>query len=334
MAKVSRNDVTPPPLGRRYDIFGRRLLLHRSGVDGPAVVFLPGAGLIGLDYLNIHDAVARRTTSVIYDRAGTGWSDAVALPRTAASAGRRAATCCAQRTFRRPMCWSAIRSAAPMPAAMRSFSRTRWRVCCSSTRRTRATPRCRRRRRWPAHPAQGLAMVPALWTCRAGAAPRFEAMLASWPEPVRARLVDYHLAAWRKSLDEARNLQPEILDEIRLGEGPTRRPDDRAHRNGDRPVHGGLHAGALPARPEPLQGRLLQGGRRLGPARREPFVARRWPQHAAYRPAGRRHRGDRRPARRRYAGPGPSAGGKPVSPNRVARRAAKSRWAGDEWIWP
>jgi len=73
-----------PPIGRRYDVGGRRLLLHRSGTGGPAVVFLPGAGLVGLDYLNIHDRVAELTTSVLYDRAGTGWSDRVALPRTAA----------------------------------------------------------------------------------------------------------------------------------------------------------------------------------------------------------------------------------------------------------
>jgi pimeloyl-ACP methyl ester carboxylesterase len=31
-----------PPLGRYYDVAGRRLLLHRSGSGSPAVVFLPG----------------------------------------------------------------------------------------------------------------------------------------------------------------------------------------------------------------------------------------------------------------------------------------------------
>ena len=72
------------PLGRCYEIEGRRLLLHRSGNGRPAVVFLPGAGLVGLDYLNIHDRVCRFTTSVLYDRGGTGWSDPVDLPRTAA----------------------------------------------------------------------------------------------------------------------------------------------------------------------------------------------------------------------------------------------------------
>lgn len=70
-----------PPLGHLYDVEGRSLLLHRSGTGGPAVVFVPGAGMVGLDYLNLHNRVAEFTTSVLYDRAGTGWSDPVDLPR-------------------------------------------------------------------------------------------------------------------------------------------------------------------------------------------------------------------------------------------------------------
>lgn len=73
-----------PPAGRHYEVQGRRLFLHKSGSGGPAVVFLPGAGAFGLDYLNLHERVAGFTTCVLYDRAGTGWSDPVELPRTAA----------------------------------------------------------------------------------------------------------------------------------------------------------------------------------------------------------------------------------------------------------
>ena len=72
------------PLGRFCDINGRSLFLHRSGTGGPAVVFLPGASAIGLDYLNIHNRVRQFTTSVLYDRGGTGWSASVDLPRTLA----------------------------------------------------------------------------------------------------------------------------------------------------------------------------------------------------------------------------------------------------------
>jgi len=48
------------------------------------VVFLPGAGAVGLDYLNVQQRAAALTTSVLYDRAGTGSSDRVELPRTSA----------------------------------------------------------------------------------------------------------------------------------------------------------------------------------------------------------------------------------------------------------
>jgi pimeloyl-ACP methyl ester carboxylesterase len=71
-----------PPLGRFYGVGGRQLLLHRSGRGSPAVVFLPGGGAVGLDYLNVQERAAALTTSVIYDRAGTGWSDRADLPRT------------------------------------------------------------------------------------------------------------------------------------------------------------------------------------------------------------------------------------------------------------
>jgi pimeloyl-ACP methyl ester carboxylesterase len=46
------------------------------------VVFVPGAGSFGLDFLLVHERVAGQTTSLLYDRAGTGWSDDVALPRS------------------------------------------------------------------------------------------------------------------------------------------------------------------------------------------------------------------------------------------------------------
>src|SRR3954454_11699844 len=70
-------------LGQLYVISGRHLWLHRSGTGGPSVVFLPGASAVGLDYLNMHERVAKYTTSVLNARAGTGSSDPAPLPRTA-----------------------------------------------------------------------------------------------------------------------------------------------------------------------------------------------------------------------------------------------------------
>ena len=80
---ASANALDLPPLGHRYAPSGRGLYLHRAGTGEPAVVFLPGGGMFGLGYFNVHMRVAKLTTSVVYDRAGTGWSDAVPLPRSA-----------------------------------------------------------------------------------------------------------------------------------------------------------------------------------------------------------------------------------------------------------
>src|SRR5271168_1923897 len=76
---------TSPPIGRLVEVLGRRLACHRLGEGGPTVVFLPGAGLVGLDFLNVQEAASAHATCVTYDRGGTGWSDPVALPRTAAA---------------------------------------------------------------------------------------------------------------------------------------------------------------------------------------------------------------------------------------------------------
>ncbi|WP_406138158.1 alpha/beta fold hydrolase [Streptomyces sp. NBC_01089] len=74
-----------PPVGGFQEVDGRRIFVHRSGVGGPAVVFLPGAGAVGLDYFGVQQEAARFTTAVVYDRRGTGYSDPVPLPRTAAA---------------------------------------------------------------------------------------------------------------------------------------------------------------------------------------------------------------------------------------------------------
>lgn len=72
-----------PPVGGFQEIDGRRLFVHRSGDGGPAVVFLPGASAVGLDYFGVQQEVSRFTTAVVYDRGGTGYSDPLPLPRTA-----------------------------------------------------------------------------------------------------------------------------------------------------------------------------------------------------------------------------------------------------------
>lgn len=45
----------------------------------------------------------------------------------------------------------------------------------------------------------------------------FEQMLAGWPEPVRGPLIDYHLTALGKTLQEQKNPSTEVVAEIRDG---------------------------------------------------------------------------------------------------------------------
>jgi pimeloyl-ACP methyl ester carboxylesterase len=73
------------PVGQRLETGARRLFVHRMGQGDPAVLFLPGAGLVGMDFFNIHERAARFSTSIVYDRAGTGWSDDADLPRSASA---------------------------------------------------------------------------------------------------------------------------------------------------------------------------------------------------------------------------------------------------------
>ncbi|MFJ4837098.1 alpha/beta fold hydrolase [Streptomyces sp. NPDC088746] len=84
---MTENSMSParlaPPVGGFQEIEGRRVFVHRSGVGGPAVVFLPGAGAVGLDYFGVQQGVSQFTTAVVYDRGGTGYSDPLPLPRTA-----------------------------------------------------------------------------------------------------------------------------------------------------------------------------------------------------------------------------------------------------------
>ena len=84
---MTNNSTSPtrpaPPIGGLQEIDGRRIFTHRSGSGGPAVVFLPGAGAVGLDYFGVQQQVSQFTTAVLYDRGGTGYSDPLPLPRTA-----------------------------------------------------------------------------------------------------------------------------------------------------------------------------------------------------------------------------------------------------------
>jgi len=206
-----------PPLGTRLAVGGRDLWFLRSGTGGPAVVFLSGAGAIGLDYLNVHEGAARGTTSVIYDRAGTGWSDAVELPRTA-------------REVTSELRDLLVAAGIPAPYLLVGHS-----LGGAYARRYA--------QRFP-HEVAGLLLLDPLHEDSAKYWPEevrksgeqmknmplpelpeavleayrglFEQKFRTWPDPVREALVARHLAGWRAGFLEGKNME-EVCEELRRG---------------------------------------------------------------------------------------------------------------------
>jgi pimeloyl-ACP methyl ester carboxylesterase len=204
--------------GRQVTVDGRVLCVLAEGQGGPAVVFAPGAGLTGRDFLNVHQAAAQRTTSVIYDRGGTGWSDPLALPRSAADAAGEMRAMLAAAGVAPPYI---LVGHSLGGAYIRRFAQL-----------------------WPDEVAgllfldaahEGfLAEPPTSLRDQVGAAlrglrvlvnlrgfyrPMFERMLAGWPDDVRDALVEHHIAGWRRNLAERANLMAEVIPEI-AGGGP------------------------------------------------------------------------------------------------------------------
>jgi pimeloyl-ACP methyl ester carboxylesterase len=72
-----------PPPGRLFDIGPCRLHLHRQGKGEPVVLLEAGIAGSSLGWATVQEKLAALTTVCSYDRAGLGWSDECALPRSA-----------------------------------------------------------------------------------------------------------------------------------------------------------------------------------------------------------------------------------------------------------
>ncbi len=193
--------------------------MQRVG-DGPqTVVYLPGAGLVGLDYLKLAGAGA---THVLYDRGGTGWSDPVDLPRSAADVARELREMLRATGLRGPYvlvghsmgALYARRFAQLFPADTAGLLLLDpghedlfeylppEAVALSETMKP--------------DPAQ----LPDLTDEQVTAAREaYRRLLSAWPDDVREELVVHHLTHWRTGLAEAANLESAVHDEVRNG-GP------------------------------------------------------------------------------------------------------------------
>ncbi|SED58935.1 Pimeloyl-ACP methyl ester carboxylesterase [Streptomyces sp. 2112.3] len=209
-----------PPLGRLYDVGGRRLMLHRSGSGGPTVVFLPGAGLVGLDYLNTHNRVAELTTSVLYDRAGTGWSEEVELPRSAAEVTGELRDLL--RTAGVPTPYVLVGHSLGGAYARRYAQRFPDEVAglllldpFHEDLLDHAPQEVREKLEQLHQQDLPEATHEQLQQARDWATPFF----AKWPASVRQALVEHHLATWKTGLYEARNVYDDVAHELRHAPG-------------------------------------------------------------------------------------------------------------------
>lgn len=198
----ARNEAAP--LGETLVSGGKPLWYHRSGSGGPPVVFLPGAGCVGLDYLNVHDRVATFTTSVSYDRAGTGWSAKVELPRSATDVTDELRGLLQTAGVPAPyvLAGHSLGGAYARRYAQRFPDEVAGLVFLDPYAEGYATHQPRRTAGvllW-----QAFAIARLLPRIKPFYRRLFEAMLAQWPEPVRESLVRYHLRSIRTGLAEAK----------------------------------------------------------------------------------------------------------------------------------
>lgn len=209
-----------PPLGELYDVGGRRLMLHRSGSGGPAVVFLPGAGLVGLDYLNTHNRAAGLTTSVLYDRAGTGWSEEVDLPRSAAEVTDELRGLLRAAGIPTPyvLVGHSLGGAYARHYAQRFPDEVTGLLLLDPFHEDlldHAPQEVREKLERMSRQDLPEASHEQLVQARDRATPFF----AKWPAPVRRPLIEHHLATWKTGLYESRNVYDDVAHEIRHAPG-------------------------------------------------------------------------------------------------------------------
>lgn len=204
-------------IGRFYNVEERQLLLDCAGDGGPAVVFLPAAGMVGLDYLNIHNQISQRTTSVIYDRAGTGWSDQIKLPRSALEVTDELRSLL--RTAGVPAPYIFVGHSLGGIYAQRYAQRFPDEVAGMLLLEPphedfiSHTPKLKIRY----IPQQSFAIIRTFLTYKRSFRGLFDQMFAEWLDSVREPLIDYHLRTLSKSITEKKNLNSELYIEIRKG---------------------------------------------------------------------------------------------------------------------
>ena len=210
-----------PPLGSRYQVNGRWLMLHRSGPGGvavPAVVIAAGASAVGLDYLNVQQSIAEFTTCAVYDRAGTGWSDPAELPRSATHAASDLHELLHTAGIEGPYVFLAHSLGG---AHVRRFAQlypdevaglVYLETFCEDWDEF-MPPRLRVRHATAKEPGKLLEVLIRLFGRKV-----YAMMLTGWPEDVRDRLIEGHLSpGWIRTGVRERSNMGDIADELKAG---------------------------------------------------------------------------------------------------------------------
>ncbi|WP_261133927.1 alpha/beta fold hydrolase [Bacillus sp. Marseille-Q3570] len=213
----NQSPVSEPPVGSFYNVDGHRLFLDRSGTGSPAVVFLPAAGMVGLDYLNIHGKISQRTTSVIYDRAGTGWSDQMKLPRSALEVTDELRSLLHTAGVPAPylLVGHSLGGLYAQHYAQRFPDEVSGMLLLEPPHEDFLTQTPTLKKRYLFQ--QGLAIVRTLLTYKQVYRGLFNQMFATWPDSIREPLIDYHLRNLTKTVTERKNLNSELYDEVGKG---------------------------------------------------------------------------------------------------------------------
>ncbi|MGP4040921.1 alpha/beta fold hydrolase [Gracilibacillus sp. D59] len=193
------------------------MLLACSGTGSPTVVFLPAAGMVGLDYLNIHNKISQRTTSVIYDRAGTGWSDQVKLPRNALNVTNELRSLLHTAGIPAPYLFvgHSLGGIYAHHYAQRFPDEVAGMLLLEPPHEDFLTNTPKLKKRYLLQ--QIFPILRTLLTYKQTFRGLFDQMLASWPDSIREPLIKYHLRTLLKTIKERKNLNSELYNEFRKG---------------------------------------------------------------------------------------------------------------------
>jgi pimeloyl-ACP methyl ester carboxylesterase len=205
------------PIGSLYNVEGRHLLLDCSGTGSPTVVFIPAAGMVGLDYLNIHNKISQRTTSVIYDRAGTGWSDQVRLPRSALEVTDELRILLHTAGIPAPYVFvgHSLGGIYSRRYAQRFPDEVAGMLLLEPAHEDFLTNTPKLKKRYLLQ--QGFAILRTILTYKQFFRGLFDQMFAKWPDSIREPLIEYHLRTLSKTVTERKNLNSELYNEVCKG---------------------------------------------------------------------------------------------------------------------